>query len=231
MGDPLREHLETEFLKRRRKNPRFSLRAYAHYLGLPPGRLSELMSGKRRFSLALADRVTQRLGAPPVDKRKLAEDELKLIADWQHFAILSLLRCNGLRPDPRAMAVRLGISATEARIALDRLQRLGLVKRSGDRWARTAKDLCTTTDIASSALRESHRQALEHAMRSLDETPVEARSVTSVTMAIDPSKLPQAKRLIASFESAMETLLEMGDRTEVYNLNIQLVPLTKRSNA
>jgi hypothetical protein len=49
-----------------------------------------------------------------------------------------------------------------------------------------------------------------------------------MTMAIDPRKLPLAKTLIREFRFRLAELLETGNRTEVYNLNVQLVPVTKK---
>ena len=38
---------------------------------------------------------------------------------------------------------------------------------------------------------------------------------------------PEAKRLIKNFRRKMATLLTQGLKTDVYNLNVQLVPVTK----
>jgi hypothetical protein len=47
-----------------------------------------------------------------------------------------------------------------------------------------------------------------------------------MTMAIDPSKLPHARKRILEFMEALSDELELGDRTQVYQLGIQLFPLT-----
>jgi len=52
-----------------------------------------------------------------------------------------------------------------------------------------------------------------------------------MTMAIDPKNLPEAKKLIREFRKNLSVLLEEGTKTEVYDLNIQLLPATDVSTA
>jgi hypothetical protein len=49
-----------------------------------------------------------------------------------------------------------------------------------------------------------------------------------MTMAIDPKKLPQAKERIRDFRRGLSEFLESGNRSEVYRINIQLMPVTKK---
>ncbi|MFX5622600.1 DUF4423 domain-containing protein [Acinetobacter baumannii] len=47
-----------------------------------------------------------------------------------------------------------------------------------------------------------------------------------MTIPTDPARLPEAKKLIAKFRREMAALLERGQPSEVYDCNIQLVPVT-----
>jgi uncharacterized protein (TIGR02147 family) len=246
--------LQAEFRLRRKKNPNYSLRRMAQQLGLASGRLSELMNGRRRVTRATALKIAGKLAYPPEKKRlfletladhasargereesdevtyqQLSTDAFHVLADWYHFAILSLMELDDFDPAPLAIAARLGITPTEARSSLDRLLRLGLIEKKKDgRLTKTAKNLTTTNDIESAALQESHRQNLALAAASLDEDELSLRDITSITMAIDVAKLPLAKTLIKKFRRQLSAQLEAGAKNEVYNLNIQLIPLTKR---
>ncbi|MCM2322977.1 MAG: DUF4423 domain-containing protein [Oligoflexia bacterium] len=253
--DP-RAWLQEEFRRRRERNPRFSLRAFGRMLNIPPGRLSEVFGRKRPITLAMGQRIADRLAYPPAAKLKLLqaiqrqqllragtlgpgaesedeeyqqlrEDEFRFIADWQHFALLYLFETRGFRGDPSWMARRIGISTVEAQAALERLERLGLIQRKRNRYVKLAGDLTTTHDISSVALRQSHRQSLLQAIDTLEEVPLELRDLTSITMAIDPRRIPAAKLMIRDFRRKLSRYLEQGERTEVYNLNVQLVPVTK----
>ncbi len=62
--------LQREYLSRRRKNPAYSLRAYARDLGVQPSKLSEVLKGVKGFSPKLAGQIADRLGLT-MDERVL----------------------------------------------------------------------------------------------------------------------------------------------------------------
>ena len=68
------------------------------------------------------------------------------------------------------------------------------------------------------------------AIAALEYSPVEERDVSSVTMAIDVQRIPLAKEAIRAFRRRLMRLLEAGSPDEVYNLNIQLVPVTRKKS-
>ncbi|RZA08230.1 MAG: TIGR02147 family protein [Proteobacteria bacterium] len=221
--------LLAEFKQRKIKNAAYSLRAFSRAAKVSPGRLSEYLAGKRPLTPKVATKIAGELGTTRRGRQEFStvEDEtFAVVADWQHFAILSLMETKAFRSDEKWIARRLGISALEAREALARLLRTGLVVMRGKDYIPSGKNLSTSEDIPSAALRRSHRQSLEQAIDSLENVSVERRDISSVTMAIDAAKLPLAKAAIREFRRKLMNLLETGDANEVYNLNIQLHPLT-----
>jgi hypothetical protein len=90
----------------------------------------------------------------------------------------------------------------------------------------------TTQDIESAALKRSHAQSLEQVIEALNVVPAQLREINSTTMAISLRRLPEAKKLIRQFQRKLCAFLECNDdaseaREEVYNLNVQLVPVSK----
>jgi uncharacterized protein (TIGR02147 family) len=79
-------------------------------------------------------------------------------------------------------------------------------------------------------LKRRQKQILEKALEALENDPIETRSMTGMTMAIDPSKIPEAKKLISEFNRKMSKFLETGKKSEVYELQISLFSLQKRGN-
>lgn len=244
--------LAAELGNRKSNNSRYSLRSFSTAVGISPGRLSELIAGKRRMTLKQADRIADRLNYAPAARLQLIKvvsdqdgirktkasrvskakfttvsaDSFQIIADWQHFAILSLMDTNSFKNDSQWIARRLGITKPLAAMSIERLCRVGLLRKQNGQLLKTGNDLETTHDISSPALRISHRQTLMQAAEALDSIPVELRDITSISMAIDPSKIPRAKKLIRSFRHRLCELLEADEQSEVFNLNIQLVPVT-----
>lgn len=53
------------------------------------------------------------------------------------------------------------------------------------------------------------------------------REFTFITMAVDKSKMIEAKAMIREFRDKLCAYLEEGEKTEVYELAIQLFPRTK----
>jgi uncharacterized protein (TIGR02147 family) len=159
-------------------------------------------------------------------QKDLSIDLYRVIADWYHVAILEMTLTKNFQSNVISIAKQLGISRTETKLALERLLDLGLLKLERGRLIKTDVQLSTTDKhLTTPALRKNQKQFLEKAIASLDQDPIEKRSHTSMTMAIDPSKMNQAKKLIRDFNKSMCELLESGEQKQVYNLQIALYPL------
>ncbi|OFZ00472.1 MAG: hypothetical protein A2Z97_12415 [Bdellovibrionales bacterium GWB1_52_6] len=170
----------------------------------------------------------KRVKAQPVRTTELSIDTYRVIADWYHAAIMELTFTNGFDSSPKAIAQELGITELEASLAIDRLIRLELMESRNGRLVKTNLQLSTADKhLTTPALRKNQRQFLEKAIESLEDAPIERRSMTSMTMAVNESKMPEAKQLIREFNRKLCSLLESGKRGRVYNLSIALYPLQK----
>ncbi|MGZ6331338.1 MAG: DUF4423 domain-containing protein [Bdellovibrionota bacterium] len=157
---------------------------------------------------------------------KVEVDTYRLISEWYHAAILTLSYTQGFENDTRWISKQLGISVTEAKLAVERLLEAGLLVENSGRLEISHQQL-TTKDksVTTPALRRHQKQLLEKAIASLESDPIDERNMTSMTMAIDPEKLPLAKKLISEFNKSLCQLLESGDKKRVYNLAVALYPL------
>jgi uncharacterized protein (TIGR02147 family) len=245
------EWIREEYMARRQKNPSYSMRAFAKFLELSPGRLSNFLASKRPLTKKTGEKIADKLGYNPTQKQtflakiekarrefnkapenvawqaeEVKADVFELIANWHYFAIRNLIRTTSFSSDAKHIAKRLGLSVVEVRTAIDRLKRLGLMDERNGELVLVQERIKTTTDVPSSALRQLHRQHLEKAIESMESVSVDKRDVTGVTMAIDINKLGEAKKKIQTFRRSMEVFLEDGEQTEVYHLGIQLFPLS-----
>ena len=248
-----RVYLQNELTRRLGKNPKYSLRAFAKSLQVDSGSLSQMLSGKRAITRSNTIRIGQRLGLGPHEierftsaqeqkkrgrqnnfrdsHQQLTVDTFQTIADWYHYAILNLVEIKGFESSPRWISQKLGISQTEANLAIQRLKRLDLIREEDGSYIRTSKQLkfdrIGNDGIATAAIRRFHKQALDKAVDSLEGDPIDERDITSITMPVDPSKLEQARRLIKKFRRDMWRLMEGGDPSRVYNLCVQLYPISE----
>lgn len=245
----LRSHL----VELQSKNPQYSLRSYASKVGVHVGALSSIMNGKRNVSRDLAERVARRLLIDPQkrseileqfpEKRKqkraneesispryleLEASKFKMIAEWEHYAVLSLMNTKDFQDDFKWISDRLGITEARTVEVIKRLLDVGLIKRNeNDHLVRTQISVRSSDDTVNLSLRKSHESTLELAHESLNRDRVHERDFTYVTMAIDPKNMSVAKEMIRKFQDELAEVLESGNQTEVFRFSTQLFPMTK----
>jgi uncharacterized protein (TIGR02147 family) len=243
------DHLQTTYAERCRRNPQYSLRAFAKALDIDSSTLSALIRRKRPLTAKTAQRLIGNLGITDPSRsqslllgvlnesdetapeyQQLEIEAAEVISSWEHFAIRSLLQLDAYRPNTKQVARRLNIPHGIALEALTRMQRLGLVVQQGDVWLDTGKNLAMPSNVPSAALRGALRQCMVKAIDSLETDPMDVRDMSGTTMAISSKKLPEARKLILDFRRRLCAFLEDGTKTSVYRLNIQLFPLSKSTD-
>lgn len=249
-----KEWLESFLSMKLQSNPRYSLRAFSQRVGISPSVLSRVLTGKRNLSFKMAVRISDALVLGPIERSELLKMTLKnkdqsplneqkkekhvkdltidcfmAMSDWYHYAICQLIYVENFKEDNKWIAKTLGITELEVALAITRLIKLDILDRNDEgALFRTSSHYQTSTDIASAGLRKFQKQILERAILSLSDDLILDRDVTSITMAINIDKIPEAKIKIKQFRSDMADLLEEGVRTRVYNLGVHLVPLSKK---
>jgi uncharacterized protein (TIGR02147 family) len=161
----------------------------------------------------------------------LEVDRFRILSDWYHLPLLELTYTKDFKSDPAWIAKRLAISVDQARNAIDRLKRMGLLMECGGKLSKTNSRLSVLPKGFEKPIRDFHRQMIAKASESMElEEPEDyaARDITGASFAIDPAKLPEAKRRITAFRRSMIKFLTEGESSEVYQLNIQFFPITSR---
>lgn len=241
--------LQSTLISRCRDNAQYSLRAFAKFLSIEPSSLSKILNGKRSITPKMYERLAkamnlsdkdydfyhplkqQTLSRQEIEYRQLTADSFQFISDWYHYAILELLHINNFRQDFTWIARTLGISKSQVEDAIDRLFRLGFIKEDeSGKWLDSAGKISTVgNEFSTVAFRNLQKQVLRMAIEAMDTVNMNKRDQSSITMAIDSSKIPQAKEIIKRFRRELCELLEAGSRDEVYNLAISLYPITDLS--
>lgn len=165
---------------------------------------------------------------PPKAKRELTEDRFGIVADWYCFAILNLAQCEGFRWDEAHIARRLGIKRTEAREALERLENVGLLKRSYRGLEVDDSFVMSPDGIPSEAIRAYHKQILAKAAVALDEQPVEEREIAGVSFAINFKLVGPLKKELSQFLDHIAQKYGAGKkRTEVMHVELACFRLSR----
>jgi transcriptional regulator with XRE-family HTH domain len=143
-----RERLRQEFALRRVKNARYSLRAFAAFLGSDHSTLSQILRSKRRITDARIRSWSAKLGldkeevsvylaaarlpdgATALQQKQLRHwtaDAMAVVTDRVHWQMLRLAAVPEFRADCRWIAERTGASVDQVNLALATLLRLRLL--------------------------------------------------------------------------------------------------------
>jgi uncharacterized protein (TIGR02147 family) len=164
----------------------------------------------------------------------LSDDVFRVISDWYCFTILSLAEIKGFKLEPHPIAKALGISLTEARLALERLERVGALKKVKGRLQVESTYFISSDEIPNEAVRHCHAQLLEKAKAALETQALAEREIGGITFAVDPKQLPELKIELKRFlDSWAERLEETRhqNKSQVYQLETILFRLTEKGDS
>lgn len=242
---------------KQKENPQYSLRAFARDLKVHPGTLSKVIKGERPLPIKVSKAVVSRLNLGPKDRTLFMESLLrrktnidsieidaldtrhivdesnyKVISEWEHFIVIDLFDLPNFQRTTEDIAKRLSLTLNRAEVVVENLITSGLLKKSeGGKLSRVHSSVKTTEDIKSQALKESHKETLKLGLQKIEEVEIELRDFSSMAMAIDLNQLLEAKTIIREFRQKMASLLRDGQKkTDIYQLAIQLYPITKPNN-
>lgn len=165
------------------------------------------------------------------EARFIDQGMYQYLSHWYYPAIREMVARADFREDPVWIAGQLlpAITPHQAGQALELLQRLGLVVRDEEsgRLLRGEAGVSAGHEVATLAARNFHRQMLERASESMLLVPRERRDLSALTVCISPETAQELKEEIHRLR---ERMMERCDRdetpSEVYQINIQLFPLT-----
>lgn len=246
-----KDFLRKKLLERTRANPAYSQRAFAKNLGMAPGALSEIMAGKRSLSLKSALKVANNLGLNPQDTQQLllmaqrdkrpegsllkremrrldlSLDMFEVVSHWYYFALLNLSDCEGFQWNYRWIAKALGITIIEAKDAVERMRKVGLLEQTSEGLKVVADFVLSPNNIPSAAVRNYHRQILLKAMESLEGQSIIEREISGLGIALNKEDVAAIKKEISQFKSKIVKKYSSGKKKMVYQLEIAFFRLSQ----
>ena len=230
--------IRSEFQNRVRTDPKYSLRTYATSLGLEPSALSKIFRQKRKLSKRIAARsLSYLLGNETAretpknssDFQKINANLVTMLSQWFYFAILELIHVKSFKPDLEWISTTLKIDKKEVEIAVNRLIDLGFITVNEDgSWTDTFLNLTNITGpVFSKAQTNYQRQLRELSIIALSDTDSSQRDHSSMTMAIDPKRLPEAKEALKKFRQEFCANIQKDSHPEeVYQLTLSFFPIS-----
>jgi uncharacterized protein (TIGR02147 family) len=149
---------------------------------------------------------------------------------WYYIAIKELLNYYKFKGDYKELATKLNpaISVSEAKHAIELLEKLDLIKRDEKGYYRLTEQFITTGESWNSiAIENFQKQVIALAGESISRIPKKHRETSTITVSISKKCFESIKERLKEFR---KELLEMARQDEnpeaVYHINFQIFPLT-----
>lgn len=164
--------------------------------------------------------------AKPLNRKKVS-----LLSKWYYVAILDFLTLEGGPHGVNKIAHRLNLSTGAVREALQVLQKLELVEiDENQNLHKTDSHIRFPTAKSDPTVRGFHIQMIEKAkfevMNKTKDSDFGRRLVTCSTIAADPKHTSRIKEKIQTFLAEIADEFSTGHAQDLYQMNIQLFPLT-----
>lgn len=182
-----------------------------------------------KLCVLLMEKMDQECADSPL--RILDDKTFLIISNWYFLALRELFRIRKMKEDPLFIAEKFHFKVNSLDIskAINILIEKNLLARNKNGSLCVADGrLDTTNDISSEAIKRYHEQMLENAKTALRSLSVEEREFTSTTFVMNSNKIKVAKELIRDFKARFEALLDDDKGDQVYQIQIQLFPLTQQ---
>lgn len=158
--------------------------------------------------------------------------DLKLWNKWYNVAILDLSTCSGFKVDPEWIAKRCNIRVSEARQSLQFLLDEGYLVLKDGRAEKAHLHLRMPTTASGETVRSFHEQLMLRAIKTMhSKTDIESyklRLITGAMVATNSEQISKAREILQAAMVQVAEVLLQGEATEVYQLGVQLFPLSDK---
>ena len=167
-------------------------------------------------------------------KAKIVDGEsFRFFEDWKNPVLRELAPAMpGAKPLAMAHACRPEVSAAEVSESLSFLVKANLLQKDKDgNYAQTDKVVTTgPMEFTPLAVRGLHRQMGEFALDAIENVPQDERHFSGLTLGITREAYEKIVQRIAEFRKDIIAIATSETATEeVYRLNVQFFPMTKKS--
>lgn len=167
---------------------------------------------------------------------KLSPDQLQYFANAHAVVIREMAALKEFRDDPEWIAEHLfrKIPAKEVETILGALTRLGLLVRDADGKLRhSGKSLQSPIDCDAYEIINYHRRVLADARYAMSLAPHGEWDVTSMVIPVPKEQISEVMNIMQKCREDIVHLINRGSKNfhEVYQLNMQLFPVTKTKRA
>ena len=171
---------------------------------------------------------------PQTQELALTADQYRYLTDYRLVALRELAATQDFSSDPHWLAGRFSpaLKVSEVTAMLDLLLRLGLlVKKKGGGLAHADASLKTPVEVSALETYYYHLEMLTLAKKALLSVPPLERDMSAITVPMSLKHLKAIKEKVAAFRTELIDYINQDGPPydDVYQLNIQLFPITTRA--
>lgn len=160
-------------------------------------------------------------------------EDAEVLRTWLNLAIAEFTGCQGFTEDIERLARVFSTSKSEVQMALHWLLSSGFLVRDekGVLQKKYEKVRFPTSTRSREIIRNFHKQmilkSVKHMEAHTDSEAFKSRLITGYTVAVDPEKIETAQVMLQEALIEISRHLSSGESKEVYQLQVQLFPLSK----
>lgn len=185
---------------------------------------------KARSEQATGDALQKLLALRELRVKTLAAEQYRFYHEWHHTAVRLLVALGAFNGDADSLAriLRPSITSQQAEESIQLLRSLGMIRQDLDgAWSLTDDFISTGDTWKGKAVEEFQRQSIQLALEAFDRHPIEHRSMSTLSLAIPQSKLPELKQITKQFRAQVMRWAGIQENPDsVYQVNIQIFPLS-----
>ncbi|MBN1758381.1 MAG: TIGR02147 family protein [Chitinispirillaceae bacterium] len=161
--------------------------------------------------------------------------QYEYFSEWYHAVVRELVTHNGMGCDAEAIASVIVPAVSVAKIckSIKLLKELGLIYEGPDgTWRAADKVVSSEYEVRSVALKNYHIGMLGRAADALENFTSEEREFQGLTISASGETLQRMKERIRTFTDELLAMAaaETGTAEEVYQINLQVFPFTRRNS-
>jgi len=240
------EYLQNILNKKQSLNSSYSLRAFANFLEISPGTLSDYLNNKRKISIKVAMKILNKFELTTQERdfllsmvnpnalgksskqefKELDKDIYEIVSKWHYMAILHLIDCEDFISSYSWISKRLNLNINTVKEAILTMINVGLIKEENNNLIQTNTNILTKDNTPSQAIKEYHKNILSIIDKKIDQVPLEEREISGLSLTFDKNKIPDIKTDIRQFLLDMNHKYSKGEKKDVFHLEVAFVPLT-----
>lgn len=168
----------------------------------------------------------------PKNVQKLDFKQCEYFNNWYNTIVRELIsgkKVTGVDYTTIAQLIQPEILPSQVKKSIALLKELSLVTIENDTFVQSSPLLETEWEIQSLAIRNYHKKMIELAANSVEDIPVDKRNISGITGKVSQKGYAKVKNRIAEFrEELMQILSEDEEVDQVYQINFQIFPVSKK---